>query len=232
MTGERDTYYSEYYKKTHRAGFQGWGNSLIDKIIEKKAVRFPGMKILEIGASSGEHLDYVSVNPIWEEYVCLDLNPGVSDPIMFEKLSNKTSSKFSNLSFIRGDAECLPFSDDKFDLVISACLLAHVNNPEKVLIEMRRVVKSTGQIVIAMPSDPGILNRLVKLLITYPKMKRLGIQFPRLEYAREHRNCISNLIELIKWTFRDDKFYFSFFPFRFRSWNSNLVVTLDCRVLK
>jgi hypothetical protein len=97
---------------------------------------------------------------------------------------------------------------------------------------MRRIAKNNGQIVIGLPADPGILNRLVKFIVTYPKMKRMGIPNPRLEYAREHINAVGNLIELIKTTFESDKLRLKFFPFRLQTWNFNLVIVVICSVKK
>lgn len=115
---------------------------------------------------------------------------------------------------------------------MSTCLLAHVKEPERVLSEIRRVVRGGGQVVIGLPADPGILNRLVKILITYPKMRRHGISNPRLEYAREHINGVGNLIEMAKFCFKQDKVKFCYYPFFVRSWNANVAVVLNCRVEK
>jgi len=133
---------------------------------------------------------------------------------------------------VTGNAEEMPFDDDTFDLVVSTCLLAHVKEPEKVLSEIRRVVRGGGQIVIGLPTDPGILNRLVKVIITYPKMRRHGVSNPRLEYAREHINGVGNLIEMAKFLLMEDQLKFRYYPFFVRSWNANLAVVLICRVEK
>jgi len=232
MNVNRDYYYSNSYKSLQRAGIQGWGNSLIDRLIEGRVARFEGMKILELGASSGEHLRFVSLEPRWDKYVGLDISPGISDPQLFESLIAKDSPKLPNITFTKSSAENIPFDDDSFDLVVSTCLLAHVKDPERVLSEARRVVKNSGQIVIGLPTDPGILNRCVKTLITYPKMRHLGIENPRLEYAREHINGVGNLLELIKFQFSKDSLRFHYFPFFFRSWNFNLAVVVNCNVAK
>jgi ubiquinone/menaquinone biosynthesis C-methylase UbiE len=225
-------YYSNSYAVIQRTGFQGWGNSLIDRLIEKRVNRKEGMRILELGASSGEHLKYVKTFPLWSKYICLDLNPGISDPVLFRVLTKRNPPPIQNISFVKARAEQLPFADKSFDLIILTCLLAHVRDVEQVLSEMRRVVTVGGQIVIGLPTDPGIINRLVKLLITYPKMKRTGVLNPRLTYAREHINPIGNLIALIKNAFSSDEVKLHFFPLRLQSWNFNLVVIVNCSIRK
>lgn len=230
MNSNQDDYYSKTYKKLQRSGLQGWGNSLIDKLIEKRVNRFEGMKILELGASSGEHLLFVSSEPTWESYTCLDVRPGVSDPLLFQSLSRTENPLLRNVSFVQGNVEKLPFENESFDLIVSTCLLAHVRDPDLVLKEIRRVVKKGGQVVIGLPADPGILNRAVKQLVTYPKMRRIGIREPKLEYAREHINGIGNLIELIKYQFAQDYLNLSYYPFRVRSWNLNLAIVVECKL--
>jgi ubiquinone/menaquinone biosynthesis C-methylase UbiE len=232
MSSERFEYYAKKYSGIQRSGIQGWGNSLIDRLIEKKVRRQFGMRILEVGASSGEHLLYVSKEPFWEEYIALDINPGISNPDLYSEVVGNRSSNFPSVKFVAGNAEEMPFDDDTFDLVVSTCLLAHVKEPEKVLSEIRRVVRGGGQVVIGLPTDPGILNRLVKVIITYPKMRRHGVSNPRLEYAREHINGVGNLIEMAKFLFMEDQVKFRYYPFFVRSWNANLAVVLICRVEK
>ena len=45
-------------------------------------------------------------------------------------------------------AETLPFPDDSFDLVISTSVFHYVGEPEKALLEMHRVLRPGGQVVI------------------------------------------------------------------------------------
>jgi ubiquinone/menaquinone biosynthesis C-methylase UbiE len=228
----REEYYSNFYKSLQRSGIQGWGNSLIDRLIESRVTRFEAMCILEVGASSGEHLQFVSPEPKWSRYVGLDITPGVSDPELFARLIDGNHPNSQAVSFVQGTAEGMPFGDESFDLVVSTCLLAHVPNPERVLQEMKRVVKNGGQIVIGLPTDPGVMNRFIKTLITYPRMKKVGIVNPRLEYAREHVNGIGNLLELIKFHFAESSVIYRYFPSYLPSWNFNLAVIVDCKIKK
>jgi ubiquinone/menaquinone biosynthesis C-methylase UbiE len=223
-------YYAHFYKSIQRNGVQGFGNSLNDRLIERLVQRKLGARVLEVGASSGEHLKFVSESPKWSEYVCLDLLPGISDPKLFKQI--KSTSIQSKIRFVKGDAENLPFDEGYFDNIVSTCLLAHVSNPGKVLNEMRRVAKPNAQIVIGMPCDPGMINRIIKTFVTYPKLKKHGIPNPRYQYAIEHKNGINNLIEHVKFTFIKDSLRLRFFPIPITTWNFNLLVLADIKVLK
>ena len=96
--------------------------------------------------------------------------------------------------------------------------------------ELRRVAKPGAQVVVAMPCDPGLLNRLVKRVVTYRSMRAAGVVNPRLAYAREHINGIGNLLELAKHVYDGDSWRIHWFPTSLKSWNLNLVCILDVQV--
>ncbi len=50
-----------------------------------------------------------------------------------------------------GDAHHLPFPDGSFDAAVCETLLEHVTEPERVISEMRRVLKPGGKIYVMMP---------------------------------------------------------------------------------
>jgi ubiquinone/menaquinone biosynthesis C-methylase UbiE len=54
--------------------------------------------------------------------------------------------------FVRARAECIPFSDDYFDLVLSNTTLEQVMSVEKSLAEMARVLKPGGWMYIVAPN--------------------------------------------------------------------------------
>ena len=54
-----------------------------------------------------------------------------------------------NLQFIEGDAEHLPFPTHAFDVVTSRAAFHHFVHPERVLAEMKRVLKPNGRVLIA-----------------------------------------------------------------------------------
>lgn len=227
---DEPSYYADQYRAAQRSGIQGSGNALLDYAIERARTRLGSQKsfpkvgeVLEVGASSGEHLAFVDPESFLT-WTCLDLTPGVTDPVLFSELSRD-----SRVRFIRGDVEALPFPDGSFDEVVATCLLHHVTDPEKALGEMRRVVRTGGGIVLALPTDPGMLNRFVKVAITYRQMRNAGVRNPRLEYAREHRNHVGGLIEQVRHVFRGDHLQVRFLPLRLPSWNLNLFVVATVR---
>jgi ubiquinone/menaquinone biosynthesis C-methylase UbiE len=76
---------------------------------------------------------------------------------------------FDNATFRRADGTRLPFPDGSFDLVVTRASFHHFPEPERVLQEMARVIKSNGRILISdntSKNDPAksrLQNRLEKL---------------------------------------------------------------------
>jgi ubiquinone/menaquinone biosynthesis C-methylase UbiE len=52
-----------------------------------------------------------------------------------------------NVTLVDGPAEQLPFEDDTFDTVVSLAVLCSVDDPPRVLAEIRRVLKPGGRFI-------------------------------------------------------------------------------------
>lgn len=83
-------------------------------------------KVLEVGAGSGLLQDIVN------DYTALDISA--------------SARRFFHKPFVEASATNMPFPDNSFDGLWSIWVLEHIPNPEKALLEIRRVVKSGGYI--------------------------------------------------------------------------------------
>ena len=86
---------------------------------------------------------------------------------------------WANLNFVRGDAHTLPFPDDRFDVVYCRYVLEHVQDPQRVLEEMRRVLKPGGRVyaqendmrvVIFDPDCPAAEALIEKMILLQARM--------------------------------------------------------------
>jgi ubiquinone/menaquinone biosynthesis C-methylase UbiE len=215
-------YYSKVYKNYLFASKgQSRGIAYFENYIEKCwRKKISVERVLEIGAGQGEHWPHLSNIPT-KEYVALDLRER-TDPNYFDQMSVDFQEK---LRFVIADAQKIPIEDNYFDRVFSTCVLHHVDDPLSVLIEARRVTKIEGEILFAMPTDPGLANQLVKKLISYRELSKHTKYDPKLFYALEHQNHIRGLMTLIEFVFQSDDFIFNYSPFSVKSWNMNLIVT-------
>ena len=95
--------------------------------------KWQGKKVLEVGAGRGLLQDIVN------DYTALDISP--------------TARQFFHKPFVEASATNMPFPDDSFDALWSIWVLEHIPNPEKALLEMRRVVKPGGHILLLVAND-------------------------------------------------------------------------------
>ena len=82
--------------------------------------------------------------PYVKDITCLDLTEAMLE--QGKKLAKQEG--IQNISFVSWNAECLPFEDETFDLVITRLSLHHFVEPEKPFREMQRVLKKGGKLVI------------------------------------------------------------------------------------
>jgi len=85
-------------------------------------------KVLEVGAGSGLLQDIVT------DYTALDIST--------------TARRFFHKPYFEASATDMPFPDNSFDALWSIWVLEHIPNPEKALLEMRRVIKPGGYILL------------------------------------------------------------------------------------
>jgi ubiquinone/menaquinone biosynthesis C-methylase UbiE len=213
-------YYSDVYQSyLFEKDIQGAGIRYFEKSLENFWVKEIPNRVLEVGGGSGEHLPYIQYVP-GVSYTSIDIRDKANDDHI-KKLSDQFVKK---LSFVVGNAQRLPFPDLYFDRVFSTCLLHHVDDVLAVLLEAKRVTIQGGEIAFICPTDPGLLNQLIKRLFSYPKLRKLTKIRPELFYALDHKNHVGSILELIRFVFSEDQLKFHYRPFRVKSWNLNLLV--------
>lgn len=117
-------------------------------------------KFLDVGCGSGYSLIRASkdLNCIVEG---IDSEPGNHGVGRYSKdLVEKIKIK-------KGIAENLPYEDESFDVVYCSHVLEHIYNEDKALVEMKRVLKHGGVMIIGMPtSNMAILSYFSQVLFT------------------------------------------------------------------
>jgi SAM-dependent methyltransferase len=217
-----DYYYKNIYNEfLFKKSSLSLGISYFEKSIEKYwQTNKKELHILEIGGASGEHIHFMDKKTI-SKYEILDLRkPDI-------EVTRNLEKAFKNkIKFKVGNAQKLTYKENYFDRTFSTCLLHHVDDPLSVMWEARRVTKIGGQIGFILPTDPGILNRLVKYFITYPRLKKLSKINPKLIYALDHKNHVASILEQAKFAFENDDLEIIYKPFRIKTWNLNLLVVV------
>lgn len=69
---------------------------------------------------------------------------------MVEKArENNHKMGFSNVEFIQGDIEAMPFADNRFEVIVSNCVLNLVPGKDKAFAQMMRVLKPGGHFCVS-----------------------------------------------------------------------------------
>jgi ubiquinone/menaquinone biosynthesis C-methylase UbiE len=155
-------------------------------------------KVLEIGAGTGEHIDFV--RHTFDQYVLSDID--AKTLIVAER---KLNHRFANrLMYETQSAVDLSYADNSFDRLIATHILEHIYQPHLALKEWRRVLKHGGVLSILIPTDPGLAWRLGRHLGPRKNAIVQGIAYDYV-MAREHVNSCNNLIAILRHYFPEAK---------------------------
>lgn len=109
-----------------------------------------GKRVLEVAIGDGRNLKLIP-------HDCQVFGVDISS-VLLEKCKRDFPKHETHL--IVGEAESLPFPDATFDHVFSLGAINHVNDPGKAFLEMARVVKPDGLVVVS-DEVPDLPNRQI-----------------------------------------------------------------------
>jgi SAM-dependent methyltransferase len=158
----------EDLKKTHRAtwaaGDYGAIAELIDDVPPRDLLRWvqvePRQEVLDVAAGTGNIA--LRAAAAGADVIGLDLTPE-----LFETARRRALEYGVNVDWLEGDAEQLPFEDDRFDVVVSAFGVQFAPRHEVVARELARVTAPGGQIGLVNWTPEGMIGELFKVLGRY-----------------------------------------------------------------
>jgi 2-polyprenyl-3-methyl-5-hydroxy-6-metoxy-1,4-benzoquinol methylase len=136
------------YQEVARGKPAEYGQEILRRRARIAAATIPlaGQLILDFGAGNGaQTLELVKLGCM---VVACDIDQADLDVLRRYLQDNKIKT----VTPIRYDGEALPFGDRHFDAVVSFAVLEHVQDEEKVLSEIHRVLKPRGDFLIAVPN--------------------------------------------------------------------------------
>lgn len=131
----------------------------------------PGSRVLDCGCASGWLTRIIGEQCAPGEVTGLDISD--SRISLAYRLAHEHLA--SNVRFVEGDMQQLPFADGTFDITFSRYTFEYLQDPLKALREMRRVTQPGGQVVVADLDGNGVFH--------YPMTPRVEQGLARLTGA-------------------------------------------------
>ena len=122
--------YDEWYKTN-----TGQYVDKVEKWLVFSMMKMKSGKALDLGCGTGNYT--LELKKRGFDVIGLDASEGMLK-----------IARSKGLNCIKGDAYSLPFPDESFDLVLSVTMFEFIHEPEKVLVEIHRVLKPGGEVVI------------------------------------------------------------------------------------
>jgi ubiquinone/menaquinone biosynthesis C-methylase UbiE len=115
---------------------------------------FKGGKFLDIGVFNSPLIVELKRRFPSSEFVGLD---------HCEQVMKELQEKYSEVTYMAGDAMNLPFEDNTFDYVVAGEIIEHIEDPTTFIKEAMRVLKPGGVFSLSTPKEEGITQGLVSL---------------------------------------------------------------------
>lgn len=97
-------------------------------------------RVLEVGVGTGLSLEHY---PPVDELVAVD----PSEP-MLRRARRRAAELGRDVTFVLASAEALPFPDGSFDTVVTLAVLCTVDDTERALAEIKRVLRPDGRLIL------------------------------------------------------------------------------------
>lgn len=165
---------------------------ILDKVMEYSEIeKNKNIKIVDIGMGTGN----LTLQFLKKEVKIMGIDPS-------EKMRIIAKDKCGDIPIINGHFLNIPLQDKSVDLVVSSFAFHHLDDEEKIkaIIEMKRILKSGGKIIIA---DLMFKNKFYE-----KKIKKILIKKGRNEIVNEIKDEYYGLFDVLKIIFNKMGFEF------------------------
>ncbi|MDP4266201.1 MAG: arsenite methyltransferase [Bacteroidota bacterium] len=118
-----------------------------------------GDSVLDLGSGAGNDC-FVARSIVGEKGKVTGLD--FTDEMIRKANTNLKKVGFSNVRFVKGDIEEMPFGDNQFDVIVSNCVINLVPDKNKAFTEMFRVLRPGGHFCISDVVITGDLPESIK----------------------------------------------------------------------
>jgi ubiquinone/menaquinone biosynthesis C-methylase UbiE len=162
--------------------------NLYGRLFQSHLRGIPNSRILDIGCGTGIYFDELSL--------CANRINAIDCSVDMIRIATDYCKKNSltNIFPSVGSSEAIPFYDESFDIVIELDTLHHINDFNKTLSEIHRILKPGGHFFLF---EPNIYNPLTFFAHLIPREERLGIKRNR---PGKLLSIIEQKFETVRWT--------------------------------
>lgn len=220
--GDPDTYFAEYCDLAPCGGANGLYRFAHQAIERPYRPNDKYSNVIEVGSGTGIHFQFVQ--HAFERYELTELRES-----SVEK-ARAAVAHDPRVTCAVADAQDLRYDDGSFDRLIATCLLIHLPDPEKALLEWRRVVRTNGIVTFYVPREGALLDLVRRVTVTR-EANRLGFYGYDLYTAREHGRRSQALDRLVAHNFRKDHLVRRTGPLPFSPPALRLYTVYEARIL-
>jgi len=105
-----------------------------------------GDSVLDLGSGAGNDC-FVARAIVGENGMVTGLD--FTDAMIEKAIANNSKLGYTNIEFVKGDIEEMPFDDNRFNVIVSNCVLNLVPSKLKAFKEIYRVLKPTGHFCVS-----------------------------------------------------------------------------------
>jgi ubiquinone/menaquinone biosynthesis C-methylase UbiE len=153
-----------------------WVNSPVRRLVQEREARFfreihpsaPGGRYLEIGCGCGVGAGIICRSFSPAAIFALDIDPEMLRAARRKKKVRQNSS----LHLMAADAQELPFPDGSFDAVFNYGIIHHLEDWQKGIAEISRVLRQNGVFYFEEIYPPLYANFLLRRLLVHPRENR------------------------------------------------------------
>jgi MPBQ/MSBQ methyltransferase len=132
-----------------------WTDFMRDKSLQLAQLNEPNITVVDVGSGTGFTTEGIVRQVSSERVYCIDQSP-------HQMAKAKAKASLQGCNFQLGDAENLPFENDRFDRYVSAGSIEYWPNPEQGIREAYRVIKPGGIALMIGPLEPD--NKLARFI--------------------------------------------------------------------
>lgn len=183
-------------------GIAGWFQILGHRLVGRWSQNQRDKHVVEIGCGQGHHVVYSGHD--YQNYIGLEIRYDFIQAFKLREPSVKA---------INGDAFQIPFADQSIDCVLSVYIFEHLKELERCLVEVKRVLRPGGSLLIGLPAEGGFLYKTGRNLTSKRYMeKKFGFNYDAI-VKHEHVNDYPKIIHTLKRVFPKFQKFFLPFPF-------------------